>query len=53
MKAKNWLILWGATVALCLLGVPLGNAAPEKPIEISYANFFPPTHIQSQLPESW
>jgi len=24
-----------------------------KPIELSYANFFPPTHIQSKLPESW
>ena len=24
-----------------------------KPIELNYANFFPPTHIQSKLPESW
>ena len=24
-----------------------------KPIELSYANFFPPTHVMSKLPESW
>lgn len=29
------------------------NISLAKPIELTYANFFPPTHIQSQLPESW
>ena len=24
-----------------------------KPVELTYANFFPPFHIQSQLAESW
>jgi len=30
---------------------PVSSTA--KTIELSYANLFPPTHIQSQLPESW
>jgi TRAP-type C4-dicarboxylate transport system substrate-binding protein len=29
------------------------NTTSAEPIEISYANMFPPTHIQSKLPESW
>ncbi|MFC1820128.1 TRAP transporter substrate-binding protein [Thermodesulfobacteriota bacterium] len=29
------------------------NISSAQSIEISYANFFPPTHVQSQLPESW
>jgi TRAP-type C4-dicarboxylate transport system substrate-binding protein len=32
----------------------IGNhTASAKTIELSYACIFPPTHIQSQLPESW
>jgi len=53
MKASRWVVLFCVASALCLFFVPFGNAASEKPIELSYANFFPPTHIQSQLPESW
>ncbi|MCF8062563.1 MAG: TRAP transporter substrate-binding protein [Deltaproteobacteria bacterium] len=34
----------------CLGGAP---AASAKPIQLSYACMFPPTHIQSKLPESW
>ena len=29
------------------------NTTSAEPIELSYANMFPPTHIQSKLPESW
>lgn len=32
------------------LGAGVSSA---KPIELTYANFFPSTHVQSQLPESW
>lgn len=53
MKASRWVVLFCVASALCLFFAPFGNAASEKPIELSYANFFPPTHIQSQLPESW
>ena len=30
-----------------------GPASADDVIELSYANMFPPTHIQSKLPESW
>ncbi|MBC8457921.1 MAG: TRAP transporter substrate-binding protein [Deltaproteobacteria bacterium] len=29
------------------------NTAQAKAIELSYANFFPPTHVQAQLGDSW
>lgn len=29
------------------------NTAQAKAIELSYANFFPPTHIQAKLGDSW
>lgn len=29
------------------------NTSLAKPIQISYSNFFPPTHIQAKLGESW
>jgi TRAP-type C4-dicarboxylate transport system substrate-binding protein len=29
------------------------GTARAKPIELSYSNFFPPTHIQAQLGDSW
>jgi len=38
---------------LGLLCLPGGATATAKPIEISYACMFPPTHIQSILPETW
>jgi len=53
MKTCRWIVLCCVASALGLCFAPIGNAASEKPIELSYANFFPPTHIQSQLPESW
>jgi TRAP-type C4-dicarboxylate transport system substrate-binding protein len=39
--------------AFCLFSGLSINTASAEPIEISYANLFPPTHIQSKLPESW
>ncbi len=27
--------------------------APAKNVKLTYSNFFPPTHIQSKLPEAW
>ncbi|NQT55757.1 MAG: TRAP transporter substrate-binding protein DctP, partial [Desulfobacteraceae bacterium] len=29
------------------------NTVQAKPIELSYSNFFPPTHIQAKLGDSW
>lgn len=36
-----------------LLGVFLASGALAKVIELNYANFFPPVHIQSKLAEGW
>lgn len=39
---------------LFLVIFPLGSAfSAEKVISLRYANFFPPTHVHSKLPESW
>lgn len=40
--------------AVLFLGVIFtGKASAAEVIELSYANMFPPTHIQSILPEQW
>ena len=39
--------------AFCLFFGFSVNITSAEPIELSYANMFPPTHIQSKLPESW
>lgn len=36
--------------ALCFFGAPVHAS---DPIKLSYSNFFPPTHIHSQLAEQW
>ncbi|HCY85298.1 MAG TPA: C4-dicarboxylate ABC transporter substrate-binding protein, partial [Desulfobacteraceae bacterium] len=41
--------LWLSLLFTCVC-FPLNAIAKTK---LSYANFFPPTHIQSQLAESW
>ncbi len=53
MKAMRSIGIFSLLAAFCLLSVLSVNTASAEPIEISYANLFPPTHIQSQLPESW
>jgi TRAP-type C4-dicarboxylate transport system substrate-binding protein len=50
---KKWM-LW-TTLVFFGLGVCL-SAAPAfaaDPIKLTYSNFFPPKHIQSQLAEAW
>ena len=52
MKTKLLMIC----LALTLLAVPLVGAckaAPPETIELSYSNFFPPTHFHSILAEEW
>ena len=54
MRKKALLIL----LALALMAVPLFGACKagptaEKPIELTYNNFFPPTHLHSILAEEW
>ena len=38
------------TLSLILLGA---MAAHAETVKLTYSNFFPPTHIQSKLAESW
>jgi TRAP-type C4-dicarboxylate transport system substrate-binding protein len=43
-----------ATLVAVLLCLGLtGAAMAAGPVKLSYSNFFPPTHIQSQLAEQW
>ncbi len=47
MKGTNGFLF--SIIALCLVFTPNLQAKTQ----LRYANFFPPTHIQSQLAESW
>lgn len=40
-------------LAACLLCAALPLAATAGSVTLTYANFFPPTHVQSQLAEAW
>jgi TRAP-type C4-dicarboxylate transport system substrate-binding protein len=40
-----------AAVAMCICALPLSAGA--KSINLTYSNFFPPTHIQSKLAQQW
>ena len=53
MKGRRWFII--TSLVLLLAALPLFNAsaAEKKPIQLTYANFFPPTHFNAQLGESW
>ena len=52
MKKKSiWAIMSFAATAVFLSG--MATLAGAQAIELTYANFFPPFHIQSQLAESW
>jgi TRAP-type transport system periplasmic protein len=53
---KNASISTMVTTVLCFLvtvGVFMPITAAAKPTTLTYSNFFPPTHIQSQLAEQW
>jgi len=52
MKVKfQWIAVFGAMIVLCgIFGIP---GAMAKTVQLTYSNFFPPSHIQSQLAEAW
>jgi TRAP-type C4-dicarboxylate transport system substrate-binding protein len=53
MKLVGIIRICCLVAAFCLVfGLSVNTTAAET-IELSYANMFPPTHIQSKLPESW
>ncbi|WP_027722066.1 TRAP transporter substrate-binding protein [Maridesulfovibrio zosterae] len=45
------LLLTFITVAICMCIMPV--IAGAKTINLTYSNFFPPTHIQSKLAQQW
>jgi len=50
-KRSIWAIVSLAATAVFLSG--MATLASAQTIELTYANFFPPFHIQSKLAESW
>jgi TRAP-type C4-dicarboxylate transport system substrate-binding protein len=53
MKKGLLLSLIALTVVCAVSGVIHPFPAMAGPVTLTYSNFFPPTHIQSQLAESW
>ena len=52
MKRKIFLFLIIVAVAVAFTTLS-SQKAQAAPIKLTYSNFFPPTHIQSKLAESW
>lgn len=53
MKAKRGLLVFFLIMAVGAFFLSGSNTALAKSIELSYANFFPPTHVQAKLGASW
>jgi TRAP-type C4-dicarboxylate transport system substrate-binding protein len=54
MRFRNFVTVLSMLAILCSGAAFFAStASAEKPIELSYACMFPPTHIQSILPETW
>ena len=52
-KGKLWLVVGVVVIVVACLLCSACKKGPTETITLSYANFFPPTHIQSQLAEAW
>jgi TRAP-type C4-dicarboxylate transport system substrate-binding protein len=50
---RRWSLVLCLALVFGVCSVLGATGAQAKPIELSYANFFPPTHIQAKLGESW
>ena len=53
MELKRGFLQIFLIFSICLFQGFLTNTSAAEIIELSYANIFPPTHIQSKLPEVW
>lgn len=53
MTAKRGFLVFILIMAVGAFFLAGSGAALAKPIELSYANFFPPTHVQGKLGQSW
>lgn len=53
---KKFFVLFLSAIGLCLMAsilCPPADAAQEKPLELTYSIFFPPTHGQCQAAVDW
>ena len=53
MSKGFWSVLFGIMIVLTLTIGSSVTATAADPIKLTYSNFFPPTHVQSQLADSW
>ncbi len=53
MRAKQLIIILCLTLLPTLLGGFTLKVSAADTVKMTYANFFPPVHVQSQLAESW
>ncbi len=52
MKNRSLLAI-GMGICMLTAGLCFSGSAGAKSLNMTYSNFFPPSHIQSQLAESW
>ncbi|MEE9610091.1 MAG: TRAP transporter substrate-binding protein [Desulfatiglandales bacterium] len=53
MKIGRWFLVFFLVISVAMFFLPGGNSAQAAPIQISYANLFPPTHLHSKVFEAW
>ena len=53
MNMRRWSLVLCLVLGFGVFALFYAHAAQAKPIELSYSNFFPPTHIQAKLGDSW
>ena len=53
MKVRTWFLVFFLVITLGVFFLPGGNSAQAGPIELRYANLFPPVHIHSKVFEAW
>lgn len=53
MKGRGHVLVFFLVIAVGMMFGFAPQAAQAKAIELSYANFFPPSHIQAKLGQSW
>ena len=53
MKLKTWFLVFFLVITLGVIFLPTGKSVLAGPIELRYANLFPPTHLHSKAFEAW
>ncbi|MGD9032216.1 MAG: TRAP transporter substrate-binding protein [Desulfobacteraceae bacterium] len=53
MKLRTWFLVFFLVITLGVFFLPGGHSAQAGPIELRYANIFPPVHLHSKVVEAW